>query len=115
MSTAGQEDHPPSPGTFLSAGPAAHAVVDLSSPIVHGKAIKNAAELAGMREAHLRDAVAICDFLTWLENKVRAVSTDPRGRACHTIHCLCSPAKLKRRVLDVSRPEAFFPFTAEPY
>jgi Xaa-Pro aminopeptidase len=54
----------------LPAGPAVHAVVDLSSPIVHAKAIKNAAELAGMREAHLRDAVAICDFLNWLENKV---------------------------------------------
>jgi Xaa-Pro aminopeptidase len=38
--------------------------------VVHAKAIKNAAELEGMREAHLRDAVAICDFLNWLENKV---------------------------------------------
>jgi Xaa-Pro aminopeptidase len=45
-------------------------VVDLSSPIVTSKAIKNAAELEGMREAHLRDAVAICDFLNWLETKV---------------------------------------------
>lgn len=54
----------------VKSGPAVHAVVDLSSPIVHAKAIKNAAELAGMREAHLRDAVAICDFLNWLENKI---------------------------------------------
>lgn len=46
-------------------------MVDLSSPVVHAKAIKNAAELEGMREAHLRDAVAICDFLNWLQNKVR--------------------------------------------
>jgi Xaa-Pro aminopeptidase len=46
-------------------------VVDLVSPIVAAKAIKNAAELEGMRQAHLRDAVAICDFLNWLENKVR--------------------------------------------
>lgn len=46
------------------------AVIDLSSPIIAAKAIKNEAELAGMREAHLRDAVAICDFLQWLEQKV---------------------------------------------
>jgi Xaa-Pro aminopeptidase len=46
------------------------AVVDLVSPIVAAKAIKNDAELEGMRQAHLRDAVAICDFLNWLENKV---------------------------------------------
>jgi Xaa-Pro aminopeptidase len=45
-------------------------VVDLVSPVVAAKAIKNAAELEGMRQAHLRDAVAICDFLNWLENKV---------------------------------------------
>lgn len=47
------------------------AVVDLSSPIVAAKALKNDAELAGMREAHLRDSVAICDFLHSIEQKVR--------------------------------------------
>ncbi len=35
------------------------------------KAVKNAAELAGMREAHLRDAVALCAFLANLERQVR--------------------------------------------
>ena len=35
------------------------------------KAIKNETELAGMKEAHLRDAVAIVQFLTWLYEKVR--------------------------------------------
>lgn len=34
------------------------------------KAIKNEPELAGMREAHLRDAVAIVEFLSWLDAKV---------------------------------------------
>lgn len=63
---------PASVGVVAAVGPGAHAVVDLSSPIVHSKAIKNAAELEGMREAHLRDAVAICDFLNWLESKVGA-------------------------------------------
>lgn len=59
----------------VKSGPAAHAVIDLSSPVVHAKAIKNAAELEGMREAHLRDAVAICDFLNWLENKISSGGT----------------------------------------
>lgn len=31
------------------------------------QAVKNDAELAGMREAHLRDGVALARFLCWLE------------------------------------------------
>jgi hypothetical protein len=57
-----------------AAAAATAAVVSLESPVVAAKAIKNAAELEGMKEAHLRDAVAICDFLCWLEEEVR-----PRG------------------------------------
>lgn len=45
--------------------------VEAASPIVHAKAIKNDAELAGFREAHTRDAVAMCDFLCFLETQVR--------------------------------------------
>eukprot|EP00879_Flechtneria_rotunda_P015989 GHRR01016722.1.p1 GENE.GHRR01016722.1~~GHRR01016722.1.p1 ORF type:complete len:698 (+),score=235.84 GHRR01016722.1:303-2396(+) len=52
-----------------------HAVVDLSSPVVNAKALKNSAELEGMREAHLRDAVAICDFLEWLGDKIGSGGT----------------------------------------
>ncbi|KAK2080907.1 hypothetical protein QBZ16_000761 [Prototheca wickerhamii] len=37
------------------------------TPVALAKAIKNEAELAGMREAHLRDAVALVGFLRWLE------------------------------------------------
>lgn len=44
--------------------------VELPSPVVTAKALKNEAELAGMREAHLRDAVAICQFLSWFESQV---------------------------------------------
>ncbi|GLI66862.1 hypothetical protein VaNZ11_010849 [Volvox africanus] len=44
--------------------------VELASPVTAAKAIKNAAELAGMLEAHLRDAVAVCGFMKWLEDKV---------------------------------------------
>ncbi|GLC69902.1 hypothetical protein PLESTF_000893800 [Pleodorina starrii] len=51
-------------------GAAAFKPVELPSPVTAAKAIKNAAELAGMREAHLRDAVAVCSFMRWLEDKV---------------------------------------------
>lgn len=39
----------------------------LLSPIIYLKAQKNAAEIKGMRKAHLRDAVAMCTLLSYLE------------------------------------------------
>lgn len=42
-----------------------------STPIQMAKACKNEAELAGMREAHLRDGVALSSFLCWLEDYVK--------------------------------------------
>jgi Xaa-Pro aminopeptidase len=41
------------------------------SPLLLPRARKNAVELAGMRAAHLRDAVAVVRFLTWLEDHWR--------------------------------------------
>lgn len=49
---------------------AAGVLLEKKSPVSLPKAIKNEAELAGMREAHLRDAVAICDFLQWIEKEI---------------------------------------------
>lgn len=49
-------------------GPAA---VYQSSPICLAKALKNPAEIDGMRNAHLRDAVAIAQFWAWLENEIQ--------------------------------------------
>ncbi|MDN3640518.1 aminopeptidase P family protein [Simiduia curdlanivorans] len=43
-----------------------------SDPVALPKACKNAAELAGMREAHIRDAVAVCRYLAWLDAEVTA-------------------------------------------
>ena len=41
------------------------------SPLSFAKSIKNKAELAGMREAHLRDAVALAETLHHLEQEAR--------------------------------------------
>ncbi|HOX43342.1 MAG TPA: aminopeptidase P family protein [Myxococcota bacterium] len=44
------------------------------NPVPAWKAVKNEAELAGARAAHLRDGVAMARFLAWLEQEL------PRGR-----------------------------------
>ncbi|BHF57538.1 hypothetical protein SprV_0100048000 [Sparganum proliferum] len=38
------------------------------SPLSSAKAVKNQAELAGMRQANLVDSLALCDFLAWLDD-----------------------------------------------
>lgn len=43
------------------------------------QAVKNEAEVAGMREAHLRDAVALCDTLSFLEREVGHMSDSRDG------------------------------------
>ena len=46
------------------------SVVWLSdSPVGLMKSVKNDVEVAGIREAHKRDAVAMCQFLCWLEEE----------------------------------------------
>ena len=47
-------------------------LVEQPSPIAMAKAVKNAAELAGFKEAHLRDAAALAAFFAWLEAAVEA-------------------------------------------
>ncbi len=44
--------------------------VEKPSPVAAAKAVKNPAELAGMREAHLRDSVALAQTLHHLEQEV---------------------------------------------
>lgn len=40
------------------------------SPLILLKATKNAVEVEGMRNAHLKDAVALCDFISLLQEQV---------------------------------------------
>ncbi|KAL6964795.1 Aminopeptidase P2 [Sarracenia purpurea var. burkii] len=42
-----------------------------TSPISLAKAVKNQAELDGMRNSHLRDAAAIAQFWVWLEEEIQ--------------------------------------------
>eukprot|EP01033_Poteriospumella_lacustris_P019269 gene19269-13930_t len=44
--------------------------LEKESPIVAMKAVKNHAELAGMRACHLRDGAAFVEFVSWLEEEL---------------------------------------------
>ena len=48
---------------------AAATVVDASDPCLLPKATKNAVEQDGARQAHARDAIAVCRFLHWLDTE----------------------------------------------
>ncbi|PMG71631.1 X-Pro aminopeptidase [Shewanella sp. 10N.286.51.B7] len=56
----------------LSAKNAGAVLIAGSDPVALPKAQKNAAELNGMRESHLRDGVAVSRFLAWLDREVAA-------------------------------------------
>ncbi|XP_032229694.1 xaa-Pro aminopeptidase 1 isoform X1 [Nematostella vectensis] len=45
-------------------------MLDESSPVALSKALKNEVELEGLRQSHIRDAVALCEFFAWLEQEV---------------------------------------------
>ncbi|KAG0011942.1 hypothetical protein BGZ81_001856 [Podila clonocystis] len=45
-------------------------VIEARSPVIDAKAIKNDAELSGMRQCHLKDAVAVINYFAWLERKL---------------------------------------------
>ncbi|XP_048512952.1 xaa-Pro aminopeptidase 1 isoform X2 [Athalia rosae] len=40
------------------------------SPIIDMRAVKNPIEIHGMEQAHIRDAVAMCDFLAYTEDQI---------------------------------------------
>ncbi|KAJ7526661.1 hypothetical protein O6H91_16G017600 [Diphasiastrum complanatum] len=54
-------------GVKDSEGP---AVIHRPSPIALSKAVKNVAEIEGLKQAHLRDAAALAEFWAWLEKKI---------------------------------------------
>ncbi|XDG01209.1 hypothetical protein ABKA04_000824 [Annulohypoxylon sp. FPYF3050] len=45
-------------------------VEEIRSPIGDSKAVKNEAELEGMRQCHIRDGAALIEFFAWLENEL---------------------------------------------
>jgi Xaa-Pro aminopeptidase len=61
-------------------------LLESTSPISMAKAVKNGAELEGMREAHLRDAVALATFFAWLEASLAdGVALTEASAAAHLV------------------------------
>ncbi len=58
--------------------PSSARVLDRPSPVMRMKAIKNPAEMDGIRTAHLQDGIAMCRFLFWLKQSV-CQSTETTG------------------------------------
>jgi Xaa-Pro aminopeptidase len=54
------------------------------APLCAAKAVKNGAELLGMRRAHARDGAAVVEFLAGLFDEVGAKR--PRGLAARSFH-----------------------------
>ncbi|KAH0623760.1 hypothetical protein JD844_006867, partial [Phrynosoma platyrhinos] len=50
--------------------PKDHRYLTPYTPICIAKAVKNASEAEGMRRAHIKDAVALCELFNWLEKEV---------------------------------------------
>ncbi|XP_077205793.1 xaa-Pro aminopeptidase 1 [Paroedura picta] len=50
--------------------PKDHRYLTPYTPICIAKAVKNASEVEGMRRAHVKDAVALCELFNWLEKEV---------------------------------------------
>lgn len=57
-------------------------VLDAPSPILLLKAVKNGAEIANLRNAHIKDGVVVTKFIYWLEKQVKkGVVTECSGAA----------------------------------
>lgn len=48
----------------------AEKVLSIPSPIVNMKATKNSVEVAGIKKAHIRDAIALCQLWYEIEKDV---------------------------------------------
>jgi Xaa-Pro aminopeptidase len=70
-------------------------LVAAADPVLVPKACKNETEIEGMQDAHLRDGIAECRFLCWLDDEVSA------GR-------LHDEAFLSDRLLDYRRQQDLF-------
>lgn len=57
-----------------------------ADPVLMPKACKNEAEIAGMRAAHVRDAVAEIRFLAWLDAEVAAGRLHDEATLCERLH-----------------------------
>ena len=105
-SSAGQaarsaSTRPPAPSRLIRRIEAAGGKVDVGAdPIALMKAVKNEAEIAGSRAAHLRDGVAVARFLAWLDRE----APDGKLTEIDAVEALEAFRRRDRRLKDVSFP-----------
>lgn len=54
---------------LVSLIPEGQRILDVT-PVCLAKAVKNETEIECMKRAHVKDAVALCEFLAWLEASI---------------------------------------------
>lgn len=54
-------------------------IMEKDDPCTLPKACKNSVEIAGMKNCHIRDAVAECNFLSWLDSEVEKGNLHDEG------------------------------------
>lgn len=47
-------------------------ILEKLTPIAMAKSLKNPIELEGLRQCHIRDAAALVNFFTWLEERIES-------------------------------------------
>uniref|UniRef100_A0A8C1PS17 Xaa-Pro aminopeptidase 1 n=1 Tax=Cyprinus carpio TaxID=7962 RepID=A0A8C1PS17_CYPCA len=65
--------------------PMAHRSAIPYTPLCLAKAVKNPTEIQGMKMAHIKDAVALCELFAWLEKEVSFQQKDFVGLSFPTI------------------------------
>ncbi|MGB0934813.1 MAG: M24 family metallopeptidase [Alphaproteobacteria bacterium] len=72
----------------------ASEIIRGSDPCILPKALKNATEIEGMRQAHIRDGAALTEFLAWLDTgiksgeKITELDTVEKLQACRQVQNL---------------------------
>ncbi len=61
-------------------------VVKSSDPCAMPKAAKNSVEIAGMRDSHIKDGVAMIKFLSWLDREVESGNLHSEGELSDRLH-----------------------------
>lgn len=76
--------------------------IDKSNPTILMKAVKNPVEMQHMREAHIKDGVAVCRFIYWLKEQMR--NPDPEHPVTELTVCdkLLSFRQEMEHFLDLS-------------
>lgn len=54
-----------------------HCLLQQRSPLALSKALKNPVELEGLRNAHIRDGVAVVSYLSWLDKQMQEIYGAP--------------------------------------